>query len=164
MDVKIVKHKKKTDQLSLQTLLSHYCWPSSLVGGGEDTVAVSRWRRNYDPVTRGNYQDGCPLSTVSRHDSDVWFNSLNVTEGTYSWVRPAWTLTQLLLVPSSCKKCPSAPSHFDNIRHLDKCSPHITYTWNWDTCPYIPSLMGGFKNYCKTTAHQWWLCRQTFWF
>ena len=40
-------------------------------GGGEDTVAVSRWRRNYDPVTWGNYQDGCPLSTVSRHDSDV---------------------------------------------------------------------------------------------
>ena len=65
-------------------------------------------------------------------------------EGTYSWARPAWTLTQLLLVPSSCRKCPSAPSHFDDIRHLDKCSPHITYTWNWDTCPYIPSLMSGF--------------------
>ena len=40
-------------------------------------LAVSRWRHNYDPVTWGNYQDGCPLSTVSRHDSDVWFNAFD---------------------------------------------------------------------------------------
>ena len=68
--------KKKTDQLSLQTLLSHYCWPSSPVVARTlllcpgDAAIMIRW---HGVIIRMDVH----LSTVSRHDSDVWFNAFD---------------------------------------------------------------------------------------